>query len=1003
MNVTNNIFQQINKFSDVYILLKNQTNEIKGLFLEHFTKHFFKTHHLYKGLITEVYLYNEIPASIKKELKLPNKDKGIDLLIKYNNEWTAVQCKYRQDPKTIVAWNELATFFGLSFGINTVIKKGFYVTNTYDLIDEVIKSDKVIPISGNFLHNLNKDFFENIRKNINGEKIVFNKTIPFDCQKEAILKAVQHYKNNKLGYMEVICGAGKTKTAYWIKYELAIERLVIFVPSLMLLSQFYDEWRYEMEADRDNAYFLLIGSDYDDSLDEKYINRLDNLSLTTDPATIADKIMIELDLVVICTYQSASILSDVCKALKYKFEFGIFDEAHKTVGQSDKKFSMCLENDNINISKKMFMTATPKIYAGKMENDEIISMDNETIYGKCFYTYNMYQAIADKRLCDYQILTMHTTNNYIDEILKENKLVSLKDNYQFDDKIKALYIASAIIIFKCINSHNCTHMLTYHNSVKNAQNFCKLLKEINKILYKKDMYIDCIDGNHSMNNRRNTIREFEKSKIGIICCAKVLNEGVNIPIVDSECFVDPRSSTIDIIQCIGRAIRLYEGKDFAKIIIPIISDQIGYDIPNMGLYENVIKILKSLNTTDKGIVEYFVAQQKGENIIGGRAIVKTEYLYNEKIAININLNDWTNKINLLVWNKVDSFYTSFIKFQTWVNAHDGKMPSTRSNNSDEIKLSNWAACVRKINRENRLDKSKIMLFNVFDKWYWNEDEKFESNINNLIKWMNTHDNKIPLKSSIDREEARIGEWCYLNRCNYKNNVLTTYKIEQFEKIIGWKWTINDITDELFNKKYTKLELWVKTNGRLPSSDAVESEEKTIGQWIHNKKTDYKTGKLTDNQIKKLEIINGWCWNIKDKIFSENYNKLKVFIKNNNIIPTVTSKDINTIKLAQWCTKLRGYYKQGILSEEHIILLENIPKWFWIKHNTFNDIFDKLKIWVADNGKIPTNNPNNQEEYKLNIWCATQRKQYKLNKLDETKIKLLELLPNWYWSGRIKKA
>ena len=75
--------------------------------------------------------------------------------------------------------------------------------------------------------------------------------------------------------------------------------------------------------------------------------------------------------------------------------------------------------------------------------------------------------------------------------------------------------------------------------------------------------------------------------------ARVLNEGVNIPIIDSVCFIDPRTSTIDIVQCCGRAFRLHERKNMAKIFVPTIIDDIN----------NQIKILEKEITDEEKTYE----------------------------------------------------------------------------------------------------------------------------------------------------------------------------------------------------------------------------------------------------------------------------------------------------------------------------------------------------------------------------------------------------------------
>lgn len=921
MNDITNILTQLNRFQNVYNLLENKDNKIKGIFLEIFTKFFFKIHHFYKDHVKIIYLYDEIPLSIKKDLSLPSKDKGIDLLIKYDEDWFAVQCKYRQDPNTVISWAELSTFYGLSFGMNDKIKRGYFVTNTYNICDEVLNSNKVVPITGNFLHNLDESFFDNLKAVINNNKIIFNKHIPLQHQQETIKKSRVYFRNHKRGYIEYICGAGKTKTCYWIAREMIAEKIIIFVPSLLLLSQFFDEWCYELVADREYPNFLLIGSDYDDDLDEKYKNKLDNIALTTDTVTISQKLQESDDIIVISTYQSANILINICKQIKYIFDFGIYDEAHKTVGQINKKFSLTVTDNDFKIKRRLFMTATPKIYNGNLDDEEIVSMDNTELYGECIDSYNMYQAISDKRLCDYQIITMHTTNNYIDSILNDNKLINLKGNYNFDD-LQSLYLASAIVIFKCIEKYECTHMITYHNSVKRSNDFMKLLNEINKLYYKRDIFIDSIDGKISIANRRNTIREFENSKEGIICSARVLNEGINIPIVDSECFIDPRNSTIDIIQCIGRALRLYPGKESAKIIVPILSNDIIDETVDEGKYGNVIRMLKSLSITDEGVKEHFVL--KSQNKAVNRNIIQNEILQKENYAVDVNINEWNNNINAVIWTKTDNFMSIYSKLVKWIDENE-RLPSQHSKNIIEKQLGSWCNSQRQSKKKNRLKEDKIKLLEEFTGWFWEKDDSFDDNYNELVKWVEEN-KRIPSEKSKNPIERRLGIWSSNKRQNKKENKLEEEKINKLQAVTGWYWKKSD----LFGNDYNILVKWVEENKRIPSEKSKDIVEKRLGTWCSDRRKYKKKNKLDEEQIEKLNAIPGWYWEKYDS-FNDNYNKLVEWIKENKQMPSQYSINPIEKQLGIWCMRQRLYKRNYIFDKDKIGKLQKIPLWYWNKN------------------------------------------------------------------------
>src|SRR5438132_1178330 len=103
-----------------------------------------------------------------------------------------------------------------------------------------------------------------------------------------------------------------------------------------------------------------------------------------------------------------------------------------------------------------------------------------------------------------------------------------------------------------------------------------------------------MSGNTSMTNRSKIINEFEKSNISIICSARVLNEGIDIPCVNTVMFVNSRSSTIDVTQCLGRCMRLYKNQTKSTVIIPIHYNQ----TDSAHNYNQIIQILTAMNTID---------------------------------------------------------------------------------------------------------------------------------------------------------------------------------------------------------------------------------------------------------------------------------------------------------------------------------------------------------------------------------------------------------------------
>jgi predicted helicase len=85
--------------------------------------------YIYEKKGYQVYLYNQIPTKLKKQLNLPKTDKGIDLIISKDNiTWISLQCKRRVKYKQV---NEPGHILVLKDQIQkSNLKYGIFFTNS---------------------------------------------------------------------------------------------------------------------------------------------------------------------------------------------------------------------------------------------------------------------------------------------------------------------------------------------------------------------------------------------------------------------------------------------------------------------------------------------------------------------------------------------------------------------------------------------------------------------------------------------------------------------------------------------------------------------------------------------------------------------------------------------------------------------------------------------------------------------------------------------------------
>lgn len=489
-------------------------------------------------------------------------------------------------------------------------------------------------------------------------------------------------------------------------------------------------------------------------------------------------------------------------------------------------------------------------------------MDNKKWYGEEIFKYSIRQGINEGYLCDYQILTLFTENKFIQDYIEQNKLIETIDIKNID----SYYLATSIMIIKSFEDHNCNHQITYHNSIANS---IKLMNILNTLIskLKLDINILQLDGKMSIYKRNKIISTFKNYNECILVTAKVLNEGINIPIIDSVCFVDQRESTIDITQCIGRALRPYKNKTLAKILVPYFFEDIN-QLSNDLYFPKLINIIKGLSESDESIKEYLTIRNSGKQY--NKKIIKFEnYLSNESmifISNKINLDDWINNIEINLWKKMNHFEYNYNILKEWVNINK-KIPSINSKNKIEKTLGRYCVKLRQNCKNGILNEEKIEKLNLIEGWYWSSNIKikfqtFEEKFYDIKNWVIVN-NKIPSDYSKNEEESRLGRLCNKLRANYKKNKLNKNQIQLLEKIPNWFWE-SKASKKTFDENFNDLRNWLLLNKRMPSRYTNDISEKKLGEWSERQKILKRKNKMSIDIILKFNQLEYWIWNIYKK-------------------------------------------------------------------------------------------------------------------------------------------
>ncbi|MDC1198439.1 DEAD/DEAH box helicase family protein [Flavobacteriaceae bacterium] len=695
--INNHFFKSISSWDDFVSSLLPLSKKEKGDAFELLTKYFFLLHPVY-SFYDNVWMLSEVPQKELEYLGLPSHDLGIDLIAKTGNEYHAIQCKYHSDKNKSVTFKEVSTFTTLVES-NSKISQGYICSSALSTSKNLDKVNKggLIKLLADTWGGLDEEFFKNLNQKLNGRKTKLTPYTPREHQKKALVDATQHFVTNKQTRGKLIfpCGAGKSLTGYWIIRELNPKSTIIAVPSLSLVKQTLEVYLREMAANGTKVKWLCICSDEGIGRNDDVAFFTDNLGVPcqTDPTYIENwlKDNKEENKVIFTTYQSGRIIAELSKKLKMTFDVGIFDEAHKTVGADTKLFSHLLFEKNINISKRVFMTATERFYAGS--RDDIISMDDEDIYGETFTQMSFKEAIELELLTDYKVITIDVKKSEIAEFIKDNNLVQLNSKWKKETEARSL--ASMLALRKAMKQFNIKNAVSFHSSIEKATRSKELQKYITDTYNYQPIDTYTVSGKIPTTKRNDIVQEFAKSPKALITNARCLTEGVDVPNIDCIVFADPRKSRVDIVQALGRALRKKDGKDWGYVILPVVYDEVIGEIDNDNFNE-ILSIVRGLAANDERIIEYFKDKSLGE---GSKESFGGAELFS-MISETLSESDLAEQLSIKIWEKLSRFnWMPFEEVNKWVKQFKFKSQK------------DWYSYVRENTLPNNIPKTPVQVYN----------------------------------------------------------------------------------------------------------------------------------------------------------------------------------------------------------------------------------------------------------------------------------------------------
>ncbi|MEU9039378.1 Helicase associated domain protein [Streptomyces sp. NPDC048352] len=336
------------------------------------------------------------------------------------------------------------------------------------------------------------------------------------------------------------------------------------------------------------------------------------------------------------------------------FDLAIVDEAHGTAGDLGRPWAAIHDNDRIPADFRLYLTATPRILAAAApqqgtggQEPEMASMadDPDGTYGAWLAELGLSEAIERGILAGFEIDVL--------EIHDPSPVLGESEEAQRGRRLALLQTA----LLEHAAAYNLRTVMTFHQKVEEAAAFAEKLPETAAELYVTDasdadlaaaeklpkssieaefyeleagrhvppdrVWSAWLCGDHLVTERREVLRQFangidadnRRVHRAFLASVRVLGEGVDITGergVEAICFADTRGSQVEIVQNIGRALRLNKdgSTKIARIIVPVFLEP-GEDPTDMvasASFRPLVAVLQGLRSHDERLVEQLASR-----------------------------------------------------------------------------------------------------------------------------------------------------------------------------------------------------------------------------------------------------------------------------------------------------------------------------------------------------------------------------------------------------------
>ncbi|MFG2684339.1 Helicase associated domain protein [Streptomyces sp. NPDC048392] len=766
------------------------------------------------------------------------------------------------------------------------------------------------------------------------------------------------------------CGTGKTRIGGAVASRLPSgSRVLVVVPTIELLVQTLEAYRAVHGRDLGGA--VAVCSD-PSIADLQLLEGEPDVVVTTTAEVLASSVAGRSRITVLSTYASLPVVAAAHKLHEMAaWDLAVVDEAHRTTGKASGPWKIIHHDGQIPAERRLYMTATPRV--ATTSGDAVVSMDDQEIYGDTCFRLPFSRAINMGLLADYRVIVPVVTDEEVHKLAADESLALRLGG----TSLQPTTMAGQIAVLRTMSEYGVRRAISYHHRVADARTWASTLPATASLMPEPmEVWAGHVSGAQPPHLRRRVLDRLAEAgdELAVVSNARVLNEGVDVPAVDSVVFSRPRRSAIDTIQAVGRALRTGGRNDkVATIVVPLLLA--AGESPEAALegseWEPVWQVLRALRDHDDRLDDELRLRRR--EVGEGRPfeVVTREHKLPAWLTVaGIEVPDAFARSILIqaVRATTPTWEEYFGAARAYRAVHgDVDIPLTWVT-ADGLRLGDWWRRQRVGYNSGDLSEERAELLEELG-MVWAQLEESWLTTYEEVKERAAEQGHFVFDETVKTSRGVVlVNWCTAQRSRRRQGKVPEQRIELLDAI-GFPW---DAAQDRWMRRYDELKQLFERRGTVLRLRADSSESR----WLDGQRAQFRNDRLAPWQLRLLAEIGIDFRDRRDVLWHNTYEELAAFhAEEGHWVTPADLVSIDGVNVNLWVRTQRTGRRKGTLDPDKAALLDKIGFPWNPDQERWDARCVELAKFQATHGHIRL--PSGP----LASWLYQQRKKKRTGKLD----------------------